>query len=108
MESNEITFKVDAALASLIKSLRDRAEKENRGVHSVEYWMDECMSLGRKTLARQWDAAIQLRNERGFAESVKNVKPANPNNAQDVQRYFAEITSLQRKFGIGGAQAEVK
>lgn len=103
----EMTVKLDAAQTALIQSLRDKAERDGKGMHSVEYWADECLTRGRDAINRQFDAAIDLRNQRQFSAAMGLVKTPDPNSKDDVSRYLREIETLKRKHQIGASAQQV-
>jgi hypothetical protein len=91
-------------LAKALAVVAERLEKYSGRAHSVEYFAEECIARGIKAIDNSIKSGTELRNMRDYAKERANLATPPAGDADAMNAYFAAITRLDRKYGIGGTQ----
>jgi hypothetical protein len=98
------------AQTTMAKALAVIAEKANAYYgrsFSAQRWAEEAMSKGLAAINNGIKSGTELRNVREYVKERANLPTPPAGDAKAMDAYFASISRLDRKYGIGGTQVEV-
>ena len=99
----------DSPLIVAIGRLADKCKRyrPQDSEHSAEYWCEEMLARGINAFDNYLDSDFDRRNREAYVREMSKLSIPNPENAEAMANYALKVASLQRKFRIGGQQAEV-
>lgn len=92
-------------LAIALAATADKLSKyTGKPQHSLEYFAEDAMSRGLQAIDNSIKSGTELRNMRAYAKERANLPTPAAGDDKGIAAYFAAITKLDRKYGIGGTQ----